>query len=126
MILNGGALGGERLLRPETVALMGMNHMGECRVRRLKTAMPARSNDAEFFPGVPKTWSLAFQINLEAAPTGRAAGSMSWAGLTNCYYWIDPVNRLAGVYMTQLFPFADTRSLPLFHAFETAVYAARR
>ena len=126
MILNGGAARGERILRPETVALMGMNHMGDCRVRMLKTAVPARSNDAEFFPGVPKAWSLAFQINLQPAPTGRAAGSMSWAGLTNCYYWIDPVSNLAGVYMTQIFPFADAKSLPLFNAFETAVYSAQR
>ena len=126
MILNGGAARGERILRPETVALMGMNHMGDCRVRMLKTAVPARSNDAEFFPGVPKAWSLAFQVNLQPAPTGRAAGSMSWAGLTNCYYWIDPVSTLAGVYMTQIFPFADTQSLPLFNAFEAAVYSAQR
>jgi methyl acetate hydrolase len=126
MILNGGAARGERILRPETVALMGMNHMGDCRVRMLKTAVPARSNDAEFFPGVPKAWSLAFQINLQPAPTGRAAGSMSWAGLTNCYYWIDPVSNLAGVYMTQIFPFADAKSLPLFNAFESAVYSSLR
>ena len=126
MILNHGAGNGERVLRPETVALMGMNHMGDCRVRMLKTAMPARSNDAEFFPGVPKAWSLAFQINLQAAPTGRAAGSMSWAGLTNCYYWIDPVSDLAGVYMTQILPFADAKSLPLFNAFESAVYSSLR
>jgi hypothetical protein len=51
---------------------------------------------------------------------------MSWAGLTNCYYWIDPVSTLAGVYMTQIFPFADAKSLPLFNAFETAVYSAQR
>jgi CubicO group peptidase (beta-lactamase class C family) len=126
MILNGGAARGERILRPETVALMGMNHMGDCRVRMLKTALPARSNDAEFFPGVPKAWSLAFQINLQPAPTGRAAGSMSWAGLTNCYYWIDPMSNLAGVYMTQILPFADAKSLPLFNAFESAVYSSLR
>ena len=47
---------------------------------------------------------------------------MSWAGLSNCYYWINPVNDVAGVYMTQIFPFADVKSLPLFNAFETAVY----
>jgi methyl acetate hydrolase len=126
MILNGGAARGERILRPETVALMGINHMGDCRVRMLKTAVPARSNDAEFFPGVPKAWSLAFQINLQPAPTGRAAGSMSWAGLTNCYYWIDPTSKLAGVYMTQILPFADAKSLPLFSAFESAVYSSLR
>jgi len=51
---------------------------------------------------------------------------MSWAWLTNCYYWIDPASKLAGVYMTQILPFADAKSLPLFNAFEAAVYSARR
>lgn len=125
MILNHGAGNGERVLRPETVALMGMNHLGDSRVTMLKTVSPSRSNDAEFFPGTPKTWSLAFQINMRRAPTGRAAGSMSWAGLTNCYYWIDPTSDLAGVLMTQILPFADIKAMPLFEAFETAVYDAQ-
>jgi len=86
------------------------------------TAVPPLSNDAEFFPGVEKAWGLSFMINLGPAPTGRSAGSLAWAGLTNTYYWIDPAKDIAGVYATQIYPFCDTLSLPLFLAFETAVY----
>jgi methyl acetate hydrolase len=121
MVLNGGQLGGERVLAPETVALLGMNHMGSNRVTLLKAEIPL-TNDAEFFPGMPKSWSLAFQINHDKAPTGRPAGGLMWAGLANSYYWIDTTNGLAGAYMTQIFPFADHQSLPLYYAFEKAVY----
>jgi CubicO group peptidase (beta-lactamase class C family) len=121
MVLNYGQLGGERVLTPEGVVSLGLNHMGDCRVYNLKAAIPL-TNDAEFFPGIPKSWSLAFQINHQAAPTGRPAGGMMWAGLANSYYWVDQTTGLAGVYMTQIFPFADSKSLPLFYDFEKAVY----
>jgi CubicO group peptidase (beta-lactamase class C family) len=122
MILNRGAANGHRVLRPETVDMMARNQMGESRVRAVKTAMPPLSNDAEFFPGMPKTWGLTFMINMEQAPTGRSAGSLAWAGLANSYYWIDPKKGVAGVYLTQILPFADEKSLPLFFEFEKTVY----
>jgi CubicO group peptidase (beta-lactamase class C family) len=126
MVLNHGQLGGERILKPETVAngLM-LNQMGDCRVTNLKTQHPL-SNDAEFFPGVPKAWSLAFQLNQQAAPTGRPAGGLMWAGLANSFYWIDPVNGIGGAFLTQIFPFADGGSLAAFQDFETAVYDSLR
>ena len=122
MILNRGAHDGGRILAPETVAMMSANHMGDCRVTQMVTTTPYLSNDVEFFPGVEKAWGLSFMINLEQAPTGRSPGSLAWAGLTNAYYWIDPVRDLAGVYATQIFPFGDTLSLPLFLDFEKSVY----
>ncbi len=122
MILNRGSGNGNRVLKPETVELMSRNHMGDLRVTPLVTTNPLRSNDAEFFPGVAKGWSLAFMVNLEAAPTGRSAGSLAWAGLSNCYFWIDPARNLGGVFLTQILPFADVKALPLFLDFETAVY----
>jgi methyl acetate hydrolase len=121
-ILNGGTLDGRQVLRPETVAMMGKNHMGAARVTPMRTTMPNVSLDAEFFPGVEKSWGLTFQINETRAPTGRSAGSLSWAGLGNTYYWIDPVKGIGGVFATQILPFADTKALPLFYAFETAIY----
>ena len=124
MILNNGQLGGERILNPESVASLGVNQMGDCRVYNLKAAIPL-TNDAEFFPGQQKSWSLAFQINHEPAPTGRPAGGLMWAGLANSYYWVDQLNGLAGVYLTQMFPFADSQSLPLYYEFEKAVYQSR-
>ncbi len=122
MILNKGEGERGRVLAPETVETMSVNQMGDNRVQALKTAMPTLSNDAEFFPGMPKTWGLSFMINTEAAPTGRSAGSLAWAGLANSYYWIDPTKGIAGAYATQILPFVDEKSLPLFFDFETAVY----
>jgi len=123
MILNRGKANGTQLLRPETVAEMSRNHMGSSRVTLLKTVAPPLSNDAEFFPGMSKTWGLTFQINDETAPTGRPAGGLMWAGLANSYFWIDPQTGIGGVYLTQVLPFADKKALPLYYAFETAFYA---
>jgi CubicO group peptidase (beta-lactamase class C family) len=122
MILNRGKAGGVQVLKPETVDLMSRNNMGDNRVTMLKTAAPPLTNDAEFFPGLPKSWGLSFQINEEKAPTGRPAGGLMWAGLANSYYWIDPKNGIGGVYLTQILPFADKKSLPLYYAFESAFY----
>jgi CubicO group peptidase (beta-lactamase class C family) len=122
MILNGGKGNGHTLLKPETVQAMSRNQMGDLRVRMLHTHMPHLSNDAEFFPGMPKQWGFAFQITMERAPTGRSPGSLSWAGLPNTYYWIDPTLGIGGVYLTQILPFADKKSLDLFYEFEKAVY----
>lgn len=122
MMLNRGEANGNRVLRPETVDLMSINHMGDCRVCKIETAMPQFSRDAEFFPGMPKTWGLSFMINTEPATTGRSAGSLAWAGLANSYFWIDPASGVSGVYATQILPFADEKSSSLFSAFETAVY----
>lgn len=122
MILNQGEGSGRQILKPETVAMMSTNQMGACRVSLLRTTNADMSLDAEFFPGIEKTWGLSFMINEEQAPTGRSAGSLAWAGLTNCYNWIDPVRGVGGVYMTQILPFVDKKSLPLFEQFETAVY----
>jgi len=122
MILNKGTGNGNQILKPETVELMSKNAMGDLRVTMLKTTNPARSVDAEFFPGLPKSWGLSFMINEETAPTGRPAGSLAWAGLYNTFFWIDPRNGIGGVYMAQVLPFVDEKTLAPFYAFEKAVY----
>ncbi|WP_395714314.1 serine hydrolase domain-containing protein [Reyranella sp.] len=123
MMLNQGRSDkGQAVLKPETIELMSKNAMGNSKVTLLKTAAPPFSNDAEFFPGMDKSWGLSFMINNEDAPTGRTAGSLAWAGLANTYYWIDQKKGVGGVYVTQILPFADVKSLPLFYAFESAVY----
>jgi CubicO group peptidase (beta-lactamase class C family) len=122
VILNRGKGNGNQVLKPQTVELMSRNAMGPLKVTMLYTAMPNLTNDAEFFPGMPKNWGLSFMINEETAPTGRTPGSLAWAGLANTYFWIDQTKGIGGVYMTQVLPFADAKALPLFYAFETAVY----
>ena len=122
MILNGGQGPDGRLLRAETVAAMSRNQMGDCRVSLLPTTDARLTLDAEFFPGLEKTWGLSFMINEAAAPTGRSPGSLAWAGLANCFYWIDPASGIGGVFLSQVLPFVDRRVLALNEAFETAVY----
>ncbi len=115
---------GRPILKPETAAMMMRNAMGELDVRLLKTAVPAYSNDAEFFPGMVKKWGLGFMISPEPVAGGRSAGSLAWAGLGNTYFWIDPARNIAGVILMQLIPFADPAALRLLDGFEQAVYAA--
>ena len=101
---------------------MGKNAMGDTRVVMLKTTNPARSADAEFFPGLPKNWGLTFMINEQTAPTGRSAGSLAWAGLFNTFFWIDPSKGMGGLFMAQVLPFVDPKTLQAFYDFETAAY----
>src|SRR5262249_46379354 len=51
MLLNRGTLGDVRILRPETVALMERNQIGDLAAGRLTAAEPELSNDVDLFPG---------------------------------------------------------------------------
>jgi methyl acetate hydrolase len=123
MLLLGGALDGVRILRPETVALMGQNQIGELDVGVLHTTNPALSNNVDFFPGTGRKWGFGHMITMQAGPNGRSAGSLAWGGLFNTYYWIDPAKQVAAVFMTQVLPFADDRALRVYHQFERGIYA---
>ncbi len=127
MWLNDGAGPNGRVLRPETVAFAVTNGLRPPQqVKALDNALPDLTNVAEFFPGLPKSWGYTFMINDAPAPTGRAAGSVGWAGLLNCYFWIDRQNGVGGFWATQILPFFDDVSLPAYLDFETAVYQALR
>jgi methyl acetate hydrolase len=121
-LMAGGKLNNVQILKPETVALMNKNSMGDLNVTLLKTAQPDLTNDAEFFPGMVKKWGLAYMINTQDVPGGRSAGSLAWAGLANTYFWLDPKKKVTGVILTQILPFADAKTLQLFGDFESAVY----
>jgi methyl acetate hydrolase len=124
MLLHEGALNGTRILKPETVALMGRNHIGDIEAGILKTTMPMRSQDVDFFPGISLKWGLGYMINMAPGPNGRSAGSLTWAGLYNTYFWIDPARRVTGLIMTQVLPFADRNAVKLYGQFERGVYDA--
>lgn len=125
-LLRGGELDGVRILRTETVALMGQNQIGNVDVAVLKTTNPALSNDVDLCPGTGLKWGFGHMINMQAIAGGRSAGSLTWGGLLNTYYWIDPDRRIAAVFMTQVLPFADTRALRLYRQFERGIYAATK
>ena len=75
-----------------------------------------------FLPGIPKGWSLGALINKEAAPNGRSKGSAAWAGLGNCYFWMDQAAGKLGFVVSAILPFFDRDILHLADALERAVY----
>ena len=124
MLLQGGQFNGARILRGDTVALMGQYQIGHIEAGSLKSTNPAVSNDVDFFPRIPLRWGFGHMINMEPGPDGRSAGSLTWAGILNTYYWIDPGKRVAAVFMTQVLPFADRPALSLYRQFERGIYGA--
>ena len=122
MWLNDGSGPNGRVLKRATIEMATKNGLGDMKIKSLPGVIPWLSNEAEFFPGMPKSWALSFMINDEAAPTGRPAGSLAWAGLANLYYWIDRQNGIGGFWATQILPFADPTSVGRYLDFETAVY----
>ncbi|WP_108658304.1 serine hydrolase domain-containing protein [Acuticoccus kandeliae] len=123
MWLNDGRGPGGRVLKSETIEMAVRNGLGDKKVKMLPGVIPSLSNDAEFFPGLSKSWALSFMLNDDTAPTGRPAGVLGWAGLANLFFWIDRQNGHGGFWATQILPFGDPVSFGKYLEFETAAYA---
>lgn len=123
MMLNRGQLGGVRLLKESTVAEISKNQIGSVRVRLQPTADPLRSKPYPLGAG-EDVWGLGFQIAAPRTPNPsmRSPGSMSWAGINNTFYWIDPQKQVGAVILMQLLPFYDERALRVLQGFEERVY----
>jgi len=121
MLLNAGTLDGVRVLKPETVALMGQNHIGAISVPALKSALP-HSADFTFIADGRDKWGLGFLITVDQVPGKRSPGSLSWGGINNTFFWIDPARGIAGVIMMQYLPFADAKALAVLDIFERGTY----
>ena len=91
MLLNGGELDGVRILSPTTVRLMRVDHLG----------------DVEFGPG--SGFGLGFSVLEDVGTRGTpgSVGELGWGGAYHSTYWIDPIERLVVVHLTQLTPAGD-------------------
>ena len=125
MLLAGGTLYGVRLLKQETVQLMAHNAIGDLDVPMVRSNNPALALEVETFPGQVKKWGLTFLINTKDVEGFRAAGSLTWGGIHNTYFWIDLKQRITAVAMMQILPIGDPHVLGTMIAFEQALYAAR-
>jgi CubicO group peptidase (beta-lactamase class C family) len=125
MILNDGrAPDGRRLLSEASVELLGQNHIGNVRVELQPTTNGSLSEPFPLGAG-RDTFGLGFQItgqhsDLEA----RSPGSMSWAGIFNTEFWIDPQRGVGGVLLMQYLPFYDDDAIATLQGFEARVYRA--
>ena len=121
MLLNGGEARRRARAEAGNRRADGAERHGDVSVPALKTALP-RSADFTFIDDGKDKWGLGFLITVDHVPGKRSAGSLSWGGINNTYYWIDPSRGIAGVIMMQYLPFADTKALAVYDAFERAVY----
>ena len=125
MVLGGGALDGNRILSAQAVAAMLAARTGGLLVPRMASVAPRVSRDFEPFPDRRVSHSMAWARLEDDLPGRRRAGAQFWAGALNTHCWLDPAAGIAGLFMTQLAPFADPALVQAHDAFEEAIYAAR-
>jgi methyl acetate hydrolase len=123
MLLNGGRLGSTRLLSEKSVRMMGQNHIGAIFVEQQPDADQLRTKPFPLGAGHDK-FGLGFQIASadKRYANFRSPGSMSWAGIFNTEFWIDPVRHIGGVQMMQVLPFYDDGAIRTLRDFEELVY----
>src|SRR5499427_2073047 len=123
MLLNGGTLNGKKILSESSVRMMGENAIGAIFVERQPDADKQRTKPFPLGAGKDK-FGLGFQIaSSDPSMKGfRSPGSMSWAGIFNTEFWVDPVKQVGGVHMMQLLPFYDDGAIRALRGFEETVY----
>jgi len=121
LILGDGETGGVRLLSSQSVAVMTRDHLEGMTVTEQPGAIPATSSAFPLGAG-QDGFGLGFQVTAESTAGGRSLGSLSWAGLLNTHFWIDPDNGIGVVLLTQLLPFYDDEVIELLTTFESTLY----
>jgi CubicO group peptidase (beta-lactamase class C family) len=123
MLLNGGSLGTSKILSPASLKMMGENQIGAIFVERQPDADKQRTKPFPLGAGKDK-FGLGFQLasNDPAMAKFRSPGSMSWAGIFNTEFWVDPVKQIGGVQMMQLLPFYDDGAIRTLRGFEETAY----
>jgi CubicO group peptidase (beta-lactamase class C family) len=125
-VLAGGALDGGRILRAETVALMAQNQLGDLPFAPVAALDPQIAPADLVMPGGLDAFGLGFAVNRSPLASGRGAGTLSWAGLYNTYFWIDRDKGISAVLLTQMLPFGDPAAVKLVEDFDRAVYRVYR
>jgi len=114
------------VLLPATVAQARLNQIDFMEVRDLPSCAPERTMDLSLSGGKRKKWSYFGLLHLEGDPGARSAGSVSWAGLANTFFWIDFEASVAAVVFAQSLPFLDPAVLTIVDLYERSLYASLR
>ncbi len=118
MLANGGELDGVRILSPKTLEFMTMNHLqGNKTLKDMgdKTFSESRMDGSGFGLG----WAVTTDVVATTQP--GSVGTYSWGGMASTFFWIDPVEDLIAIQMTQLMP---SGAYPIRPQFQQLVYAA--
>ena len=103
------------------------NNIGAIFVEQQPAALPQLTKPFPLGAGRDK-FGLGFQLTAASDDTRtyRSAGSMSWAGIYNTEFWIDPRMHVGGVLLMQTLPFYDDGAIRTLQTFEKSVYRALR
>jgi len=123
MLLNEGTLKGTRFLSERSVQMMRENQIGAVVVEEQPAADPLRSRPYPLGAGRDK-FGLGFQIAMKDPRYAkyRSEGSLSWAGIDNTHFWIDPKRHIGAVWLSQVLPFYDEACIRSLRGFEEVVY----
>jgi CubicO group peptidase (beta-lactamase class C family) len=118
MCLNGGALDGMRLVSPKTVELMTMNHLpGGSDLATMSRSLFSEATNAG------TGFGLGFAVTTDVARTlvPGSAGEYYWGGMFSTAFFVDPVERIHMVFMTQ---FTPSMRYPIRRELKTLIYSA--
>jgi CubicO group peptidase (beta-lactamase class C family) len=120
MLLNGGELGGTRLLAPATIALMTSDHLTP--ETRRSPSTPVLFDALAPTPELGLGFGLGFAVRTHSGrnPLPGSVGDFSWSGVTGTYFWIDPQQELVAILMMQ----APLQRLHYRYLMRTMVYQA--
>jgi CubicO group peptidase (beta-lactamase class C family) len=117
-LLNGGELGGVRLIGPKTLALMTANHLpGGRDLTEMSSSMFSEAS----YAGIGFGLGFAVTLDPSRALIPGSRGEYSWGGAASTAFWIDPAEELITIFMTQLLP---SSSYQVRRELRTMVYAA--
>ena len=123
LLHEGRAPNGTRLLSADSVKQMSRTQTGSVHVELQPTANEAVSKPFPLGAG-RDTYGLGFQVTGSPGDPGmRSPGSLSWAGIFNTEFWIDPSRGICAVLMMQYLPFYDPAAIDALQGFERRVYA---
>ena len=118
MLLNGGELEGERIVARKTLQLMTLNHLpdGGDLASWSKSLFSEATNAGVGF-------GLGFAVNGNVAATliPGSVGEFYWGGMFSTAFFVDPVERVHMVFMTQLSP---SSTYPIRRELKTLIYSA--
>jgi methyl acetate hydrolase len=125
LFLNRGRAGTARLLTERTIDLMTSNQLGSLKVTEQPSANPALVRPFPLGAG-KDMFGFGFQIEGDPPAAGlRSVGSLSWGGIFNTHFWIDPQQSIAAVVLMQVLPYYDPRALAVLRGFERELYDQR-
>lgn len=118
LLLGGGELDGVRLLAPSTLALMTRNHLPNG--ADLNALGQATFSETEM---AGNGFGLGFSVLIDSVAnrTTASEGTFAWGGAASTAFWVDPVEEICVVFMTQLLP---SGTHPIRKQLQAGVYQA--